>query len=66
MFRQALDLIRGEFRENTWRAFWLVVVEGRPPADVADELNLSPGAVRVAKCRVLQRLRRTLGDLDDG
>lgn len=66
LFRQALELIRDEFRENTWQAFWLVVVEGRPPADVADELSLSPGAVRVAKCRVLQRLRRELGDFDDG
>ena len=65
LFRQALELIRDEFRENTWQAFWLVVVEGRPPADVADELSLSPGAVRVAKCRVLQRLRRELGDLED-
>lgn len=65
LFRQALQLIRDEFRENTWQAFWLVVVEGLPPADVAAELNLTPGAVRVAKCRVLHRLRRELGDLDD-
>ena len=65
LFRQALELIREEFRENTWQAFWLVVVEGRPPVDVAADLRLSPGAVRVAKCRVLQRLRRELGDLDE-
>ena len=65
LFRQALELIRDEFRTNTWQAFWLVVVEGLPPSDVAAELNLTPGAVRVAKCRVLQRLRRELGDLDD-
>lgn len=31
-------------------------------ADVADELRMSSGAVRVAKCRVLRRLRQELGD----
>ena len=63
LFHQALNLIREEFRDSTWKAFWSVVIEGRSPADVADELNLSSGAVRVAKCRVLQRLRLELGDL---
>ena len=62
LFQRALELIRNDFREPTWRAFWLVVVDGRPPADVADELGMSSGAVRVAKCRVLQRLRRELGE----
>ena len=62
LFHQALSLIRGQFRESTWKAFWNVVIEGRTPADVADELKLSAGAVRVAKCRVLQCLRNELGD----
>jgi len=30
---------------------------------VAADLNMTPGAVRVAKSRVLQRLREELGDL---
>ena len=41
------------------------VVEGQAPHVVAQELNLSPGAVRVAKCRVLHRLRLELGDVRD-
>jgi RNA polymerase sigma-70 factor (ECF subfamily) len=63
LFRQALELIKNNFEESTWRAFWSVVVEGRLPHDVAGELGISPGAVRVAKCRVLHRLRQELGDL---
>jgi RNA polymerase sigma-70 factor (ECF subfamily) len=63
LFRQALELIKAEFHERTWRAFWRVVVEGQSPQIVAEELNLTPGAVRVAKCRVLHRLRLELGDL---
>jgi RNA polymerase sigma-70 factor (ECF subfamily) len=63
LFRRALELIRGEFEERTWQAFWRTTVEGRAPKDVAGELGMSPGAVRVAKCRVLHRLREELGDL---
>jgi RNA polymerase sigma-70 factor (ECF subfamily) len=37
-------------------------VEGRTPRDVAAELAMTSGAVRVAKSRVLQRLREELGD----
>lgn len=65
LFRRALDLIRGEFEERTWQAFWRTAVENRLPKDVGDELGMSPGAVRVAKCRVLQRLREELGDVTD-
>ena len=59
----ALEAIRGEFQERTWQAFWRVVVDGRTAADVAADLNMQPGAVRVAKSRVLLRLRRELGDI---
>jgi RNA polymerase sigma-70 factor (ECF subfamily) len=65
LFARALDLIRGEFAERTWAAFWRTAVEGRAPRDVAAELSMSPGAVRVAKSRVLHRLREELGDLTE-
>ena len=61
---QALESIRGEFHERTWRAFWGVVVEGRAVADVAADLDMRPGTVRVSKSRVLLRLRNELGDSD--
>lgn len=64
-FRRALDQIRAEFAERTFQAFWLVVVEGRSPTDAGAELSMSAGAVRVAKSRVLHRLRLELGDLPD-
>ena len=63
LFARALELIRTEFEERTWTAFWRTAVEGRAPKDVADELAMSPGAVRVAKSRVLHRLREELGDV---
>lgn len=63
LFHRALELIKTEFQERTWLAFWRVVVEGQAPQAVAQDLNMSPGSVRVAKCRVLHRLRMELGDL---
>jgi RNA polymerase sigma-70 factor (ECF subfamily) len=62
LLRKALESIRGEFHEQTWKAFWGGVVDGRATADVAADLDMKPGAVRVAKSRVLLRLRRELGD----
>jgi RNA polymerase sigma-70 factor (ECF subfamily) len=64
LFHRALELIQSEFEERSWRAFWRVVVDGRSPQDVGAELAMSAGAVRVAKCRVLHRLRQELGDVD--
>jgi RNA polymerase sigma-70 factor (ECF subfamily) len=63
LFRRALNLIRTEFEERTWKAFWGTAVDGRSPLDLGAELGMTPGAVRVAKSRVLHRLRQELGDL---
>ena len=59
---RALESVRPHFKEQTWQAFWGVAVAGRPANDVADELAMKPGTVRVAKSRVLQRLRQELGE----
>jgi RNA polymerase sigma-70 factor (ECF subfamily) len=61
--RRALELVRSEFEDRTWRAFWMTVVEGRAPADIAEEMGVSPTAIRMAKSRVLRRLKETFGDL---
>lgn len=65
LFLRALEMIRADFKESTWQAFWRVVVDGAAPNDVAEELGMRPGTVRVAKSRVLSRLRQELGDLLD-
>ena len=61
--RRALELVRGEFEERTWRAFWQTVVDCRSPVDVAADLGVSAAAVRMAKSRVLHRLKEEFGDL---
>ena len=53
----AMERIQSEFQAKTWRAFWLTAVEGRAVAETAKEVDLSPGAIYVAKSRVLARLK---------
>lgn len=54
---KAMERVKHEFHANTWQAFWGTAVEGRPAGEVASELTMTPGAVYVAKSRVLARLR---------
>lgn len=65
LIHRALELIRSEFTPRTWQAFWRVAVDGQRAVDVAEELDMRPGAIRVAKSRVLQRLRQELGELGE-
>jgi RNA polymerase sigma-70 factor, ECF subfamily len=63
VFHRALGLLRGEFEERTWQAFWRATVDGLSAPEVAAELGMTASAVRMAKSRVLRRLREELGDL---
>jgi RNA polymerase sigma-70 factor (ECF subfamily) len=58
--RRVLDLVQANVDRRSWTAFWRTVVDGQDMHLVAAELGMTPGAVRVAKCRVLQRLRDEL------
>lgn len=57
VFRWAAREAQHEFTESTWLAFWRTAVEGRSVAATAQELELSKGAVYIARSRVMQRLR---------
>ena len=61
--RRGLELVRAEFENRTWEAFWRTTVEGHAPVHVAEDLGMSVQAVYQAKSRVLRRLRQELGEL---
>jgi RNA polymerase sigma-70 factor (ECF subfamily) len=63
LHHRALELVRGQFEERTWQAFWRSAVDGQTPADVGQELGMTTVAVRKAKSRVLRRLKEEMGDL---
>lgn len=60
---RALELIRTEFKPQQWSAFWRTAIEGAAPTDIADELGMTPAAIRMAKSRVLNRLHHLLKGL---
>lgn len=62
--QRTLEQLRTEFEPRTWQMFWRTAVEGHAPKDIAAELGVTPDAVRMAKSRVLRRLRTELTDLD--
>ncbi len=57
VFHWAAAEVRKQVRQTTWDAFWQTSIKGRSVVDVADELNMSVGAVHIARSRVLGRLR---------
>ena len=63
VYHRAVSLVRDQFEERTWRAFWRVAVENRTPAEVGAEMGITANAVRQAKSRVLRRLKEEMGDL---
>jgi RNA polymerase sigma-70 factor (ECF subfamily) len=62
---RAVELMQAEFQPVTWKACWEFVVNGRPAAEVAQELGVTVNAVYLAKGRVLRRLRTELEGLFD-
>ena len=65
LFAWAAERVRGEFRPATWSGFWATGVEGRPASEVARELGSTPGAVYVARSRVMARIRQAIAEIQD-
>ena len=63
LMRRAVRLVRNDFAESTWRAFWRVAIEGQSADVVAEQLDISKWSVYQAKSRVLSRLRDELQGL---
>lgn len=61
---RALEMLRADFEPRTWQMFWQVTVENRDVQDVARDFGVTPSAVRLAKSRVIRRLRDELADLE--
>jgi RNA polymerase sigma-70 factor (ECF subfamily) len=60
---RALQLMKADFQENTWRVFWMTAIEGVPVAEAAARIKVSVKAVYLARARVLRRLREELAGL---
>jgi RNA polymerase sigma-70 factor (ECF subfamily) len=60
LVHRALELIRQDFQQQTWQAFLRFAMAGQSAVEIAEELGMTPAAVRQAKYRVLSRLHDEL------
>jgi RNA polymerase sigma-70 factor (ECF subfamily) len=63
LMHRAIGLIRAEFEEKTWQAFWRAAIDEQKAPEIAEELGMTSVAVRQAKCRVLRRLKQEMEDV---
>lgn len=61
----AIDQIKPEFIESSWRSFLMTTVEGKKPEAVAQTLGVSVGSVYAAKFRIVARIRKQVAQFDD-
>ena len=65
VFQLAVSRIRDDFEESTWQAFWRTNVEEQSIREVAQSLEISEGAVYIARSRVLARLKQQVQAFED-
>jgi len=63
--RPLLELIKQDYEDRTWLAFWRTAVELESTSHVAADLKLSQGTIRQARYKILKRLRAEMKGLED-
>ena len=64
IFTQAMLDLRNQVQSNTFAAFEMYAVQGRPVKEVADFLNMSVNSVYVAKNRCIESLKEIMENLE--
>lgn len=64
MFHYAAARVKQVVQPSTWQAFWAVAILEQPACEVATELDMSVGAVYIARSRVISRLREEVQRLE--
>ncbi len=65
IFHFAAQNVRRQVKPRTWQAFWRTAVEGTDVVSAASELQMTSGAVHIARSRVLSRLRLEVQRFED-
>ena len=65
LYLRAARQVRVDVEPETWRAFELPVIQEMNMDEAALTLNKSIGAIYVARCRIMQRLREIIRELEE-
>ena len=60
----AAEQVRAEFRDTSWKAFWATLIDGRPVAEVAAELGVTPGSIYMSRSRIMARIRTKVKEIE--
>ena len=66
VFAWAADRVRHTVEPATWEAFWRTAVQNESADEAAKALSMSVGAVYVARCRTLARIKRLVAEYREG
>ena len=61
----AVSAIENDFSPSTWEMFRQTAIDGKPVKAVAEAVGRSTGAVYIARCRVMQRIKEKVQELSD-
>lgn len=64
VFKLAAECVQQSVQPQTWQAFARSMIDDAPMQQVAEELNISIGAVYIARSRVIARLREVVQQLE--
>lgn len=64
-FHWAARQVQTEFSASTWAMFHETTIGGRSIAEVAGTLGCSSGAIYVARCRIMQRIKEKVNEVSD-
>jgi RNA polymerase sigma-70 factor (ECF subfamily) len=64
-FWRLVDRLEETIEPSTWQAFWLTTFENLSSTEAAQMLGMTPAAVRMAKARVVRRIREEDAHLAD-
>lgn len=65
LYLRAAEMVKVEFRPESWQAFELSIADDLTIEEVAEQLGKSIGAIYTARSRIMFRLREVISELGD-
>ncbi|MEW4486492.1 sigma-70 family RNA polymerase sigma factor [Thalassoglobus sp. JC818] len=64
LYLQAARIVQKDVQNETWQAFELTVIDGMSNQEAAEVLGKSLGTIYTARCRIMQRLRDEIAEME--
>lgn len=65
LYLRSAEIVKADFRSETWEAFQYTVIDGLSPEDTARRMGKSVGAIYTARSRVMFRMKEVVRQLQE-